>query len=360
MEIWNWQRAARLTFLALPLAWRAEQAFHALPNLPFSSGKGALPSLSIITPARNEARNLCGLLTSLQATCYPGPLEIIVVDDGSTDATSEIARAHGAIVVPLQGPPPGWYGKPHACHRGVEAAHGEWLLFTDADLLHAPDGPRCAVAYAEAQHLDVLSLFVGQKFHDLMDRLALTVAFEGLFAGRAPGAYALNGQYILMRRSVYCASGGFAAGRSEPLEDLALGRHLRRLHYRVAVLHANDAAYVRMYDNSRQLWQGMTRLGAGSLRWSGVGSIFTIAFISAIMSPLIVATGVVNGRLALRWLPLTWLAATLSTLPWARRTGAPAAALLTPLGALLVQVAAVWGVLRRLLGRGITWKGRRV
>ena len=97
-----------------------------------------------------------------------------------------------------------------------------------------------------------------------MDRLALTVAFEGLFAGRAPGAYALNGQYILMRRSVYCASGGLAAVRSEPLEDLALGRHLRRLHYRVAVLHANDAAYVRMYDNSRQLWQGMTRLGAGS------------------------------------------------------------------------------------------------
>jgi len=216
------------------------------------------------------------------------------------------------------------------------------------------------VAYAEAQRLDVLSLFVGQKFHDLMDLLALTVAFEGLFAGRAPGDYTLNGQYILMRRSVYWSSGGFAAVRSEPLEDLALGRHLRQLHYRVAVLRANNAAHVRMYDNSRQLWQGMTRLGVGSLRWSGVGSILTIIFISAIMSPLIVATGVVNGRLALRWLPLTWLAATLSTLPWTRRAGAPAAALLTPIGALLVQVAAVWGVLRRLLGHGVTWKGRRV
>ena len=360
MEFWSWQRAARLTFLALPLAVRAEHAYRAMLSLPAAAGDALLPALSIITPARNEARNLPALLASLNALCYPGPVELIVVDDGSTDATAEIACAHGASVLRLAGPPPGWHGKPHACHRGAEAAHGEWLLFTDADLIHSPDGPRRAVAYATAHQLDALSLFVGQEFHTLWDRLALTVAFEGLFAGRAPDRYALNGQYILIRRAAYLASGGFGAVRAAALEDLALGSHLRRQHYQVRVLHADDAARVRMYKDSRQLWQGMARLGAGSLRWSGFDAVLTVAFISAVMSPLIVATGVARGQLARRWLPLTWLVAVLSTLPWAQRTGAPAAALLTPLGALLVQLAAVWGLISRLLGRGVAWKGRRV
>ena len=358
--LWDWKRAATLTFLALPLGLRAERSYRAMPHLPDVSCATTLPSLSIIVPARNEARNLPALLGSLRELCYPGNVEIIVVDDGSADDTPCIAERHGARVLRLDGPPEGWLGKPHACHRGAEIARGAWLLFTDADMVHAPDGPRLAVSYAEERKLDALSLFVHQDYRSGVERLALSVAFAGLFAGRRPDNYVLNGQYILIRRATYLESGGFAGVRGEPLEDLALGSLLHRRGYRTAVLLADHAATVHMYDDFRHVWNGMTRLGAGSLRWSGASSLVTALFISAIMSPLIVLTGVVAGKLRPAWLPMTWLAATLGMFTWAQRSGSVIDALLAPIGALLVQVAAVWGLTRRALRMGVPWKGRNV
>ncbi len=357
---WDWKRAATLTFLALPLGLRAERSYRAMPRLPNAARATALPSLSIIVPARNEARNLPALLGSLRDLCYPGDFEIIVVDDGSTDDTPCIAERYGARVLRLDGPPPGWLGKPHACQRGAEIAHGEWLLFTDADMVHAPEGPRLAVSYAEERGLDALSLFVHQDYRSGMERLALSVAFAGLFAGRRPDNYVLNGQYILIRRAAYQESGGFAGVRGEPLEDLALGNLLHRRGYRSAVLLADHAATVHMYDDFRHVWNGMTRLGAGSLQWSGMSSLVTALFISAIMSPLIVLTGVATGRLRPAWLPVTWLAAALGMFTWTQRAGSAVDALLAPIGALIVQVAAMWGLVRRALRLGVPWKGRNV
>ena len=358
--LWDWKRAATLTFLALPLGLRAERSYRAMPRLPHDARAAALPSLSIIVPARNEARNLPGLLSSLRDLCYPGNVEVIVVDDGSTDDTACTAERFGARVLRLDGPPPGWLGKPHACHRGAEIARGEWLLFTDADMAHAVDGPRLAVSHALDQRLDALSLFVHQEYRSGLERLALSVAFAGLFAGRRPDNYVLNGQYILIRRAVYHESGGFGGVRGEALEDLALGNLLHRRGYRTAVLLADHAATVHMYDDFRHVWNGMTRLGAGSLQWSGLSSLVTALFISAVMSPLIVLTGVAAGQLRLRWLPVTWLAAALGMFTWAQRAGSGVDALLAPIGALLVQGAAVWGLVRRVLRLGVPWKGRRV
>ena len=358
--LWDWKRAATLTFLALPLGLRAERSFRAMPCLPRVAAERPLPSLSIVVPARNEANRLPALLASMRGLCYPGDVEIVVVDDGSTDGTACIAEDAGARVLRLDGPPPGWLGKPYACHRGAEIARGEWLLFTDADMVHAPDGPRLAVSYGVERGLDALSLFVHQQYGSGVDRLALSVAFAGLFAGRRPENYVLNGQYILIRRAAYLASGGFARVRGEALEDLALGNLLRRQGYRTAVLLADHAATVRMYDDFRHVWNGMTRLGAGSMQWSGLSSLVTALFVSAVMSPLIVLAGVATGHLRLRWLPVTWLAAALGMLTWAQRAGSAVDALLAPIGALLVQVAAVWGIIRRLLRLGLTWKGRKV
>jgi chlorobactene glucosyltransferase len=357
---YDWRPNAALTFVSLPLSIWAEHTYQAMPRLHASVGAGPLPALSIIIPARNEAGNLSRLLPSLRRLCYPGPLELIVVDDGSSDGTGQVAAAHGAQVLRIDHLPDGWKGKPHACHQGAQAAMGDWLLFTDADTVHLPDSAARAVDYAVQRQLDGLSLFLKQESKTWIDRLALTAAYAGLFAGTRPQDRLLNGQYVLLLRDVYWESGGFEAVRAEALEDVALGNRLRRQGYRVPILVGEDAATVRMYDNTRQLWNGMNRLGADSLRWGGLRAAWTALFVTALMSPLIALVGVCTGKLDRRWLPATWAAAAVPMIPWASRFGNALWALAIPFGALFVQAAALWGILNRLVGRGIRWKGRRV
>ncbi|MCW5853582.1 MAG: hypothetical protein KIT87_26185, partial [Anaerolineae bacterium] len=180
-----------------------------------------------------------------------------------------------------------------------------------------------------------------------------------LFAGHDAGHPILNGQYILLRRGVYTASGGFAQVWREPLEDLALGHLLHSLGYYVPILNGETVASVQMYQDIGHLWQGMARLGSGSLRWTN-GLVWTLLLITAVMTPLLVGGAVALKRLSPAWLLATWAAVTLSLLPWARRFGGQGYAPLAPLGALVVQAAGCWGLLSRLFGRGVRWKDRRV
>lgn len=348
--------------LVPPLALRAERTYRALPRLNLTRHDGiALPSLSIIVPARNEADNLRRLLPSLNALRYPGTLEILVVDDHSTDQTAAVARAHGATLLTIkEEPPTGWKGKPHACHVGAAAARGEWLLFTDADTWHAPDSAASAICHAVTHDLDGLSLFLRQETQGVLDAAALEAAFAGLFAGWRRQKPVLNGQYILLRREVYQQSRGFAAVRNEMLEDIALGRHLTRLTYRVPIMHGDEAASVAMYPDLAHLWRGMTRLSAGSMRWSGASTIVTALFVTGAISPLVLSGMAATGRMRRRWALLSWLFVVLPFLNWSRRFGSPVLALIVPFGALLVEAAAFWGIVQRVLGNGIKWKDRRV
>jgi glycosyltransferase involved in cell wall biosynthesis len=360
-ELVNYKLSTGLSLLALPLGMLAERRYRRLQSLPDSDIVGNLPSLSIIIPARNEAFNLPGLLSSLNGQTYPGELEILVVDDHSTDQTAIVARAYDAALLPLTGGiPPGWLGKPFACHQGAFLAHGEWLLFTDADTVHTQYGAARAVSFALQNNLDGLSLFISQQSDHWCDRLALSAAHAGLFAGQHPSNHLLNGQFILLRRQVYVESGGFAAVSNEPLEDVALGNHLYQQGFHVPVMSGADIAQVRMYSNRKQMFFGMSRLASAALRWERSWAAITVLLITALMSPLIVLQGVLRGKFHWRWLPVSWIAASLSLLPWTRRFGNPAWALLAPIGALVVQVAGVYGILCRLLGRGIPWKDRQV
>ncbi len=358
--------------LSLPLAWRSERCYGQMARLDVAALAGSLPSLSIIIPARNEAGNLPKLLASLTAVHYPGPLEIIVVDDNSVDETAVIAKSYGAKVVRLAGLPAGWLGKPHACHRGAAVAQGEWLLFTDADTVHEPVGVATAVTCAIQNELDGLSAFLKQQTNSWWDRAAILAAFVGLFAGLPHLAGVMNGQYILLRRDVYQRCGGFAAVRQEALEDLALGRRLHELGYHVPLLHGETAASVRMYQDFPQMWHGLTRLGAGTLRWPGTGSLVTALFTTLAALPLLLTPFIwLLGRGAKsavqsaifqpsRAILVSWFLAALGFLPAARRLAGMRWACLGPLGALLVQAAGTWGLLRFLLGRGIHWKDRLV
>jgi chlorobactene glucosyltransferase len=362
----TWKPAAWLTLLALPLGLRADRMYRVMPRLRPQTTDGrpqptdVFPSLSIIVPARNESANLKLLLPTLNALQYPGALEIIVVDDHSADDTRAVAESFGARVLGVETLPEGWHGKPHACHLGAQAAHGDWLLFTDADTLHDADSAARAVAFARDHALDGLTLFLRQQVNGWFDGIVLTTAFAGLFAGVRRTHDLMNGQYILLRRSVYAQSGGFAAVRDQALEDLALAAHLRKLNYAVIALRGESAAAVRMYDSTAQMWRGMTRLGAGSLKFFGAGSVLTALFTTALMSPLLVFVGALTRRLPFAWLPITWLASSASVIPFARRFGSAWWALLAPCGALFVLLAAWWGIFSRVIGRGIHWRGRNV
>lgn len=342
-----------------PLALYSERRYQALPELPPSSTLD-LPSLSVVIPARNEADNLRKLLPSLALACYPGPLEMIVVDDNSVDATARIAGDLGARVISLTDMPEGWSGKTYACHRGAEAATGEWLLFTDADTLHYPGGLAQAVAYADCEGLDGLSLFLRPVTSGIADSLTLPVAFAGLFLGVNASHSVLNGQYILLSRNVYTKSKGFAAVAGEAIEDLALGHHLRKSGFFVPLLRSEAVASVQMYSGAADLWQGLVRLGAGSLRWFGARAVLTTLFVTGAMAPVLALVATLWQHRKKRWAAISWAVVAAGFVPWARRFGAVWPALLAPVGALVVQVAAVWGLVRRLAGQGIPWKGRRV
>lgn len=357
----DYRPAALLTFLALPLGLRAAKNYEQMRDLPARSDMVAsVPSLSIIIPARNEAANLKRLLPSLKALSYPGDVEIIVVDDHSDDGTGMIAENFGARVVRVDTLPEGWHGKPHACHVGAQAAKGDWLLFTDADTVHEPNSATRAVSFAHDHALDGLTLFVKHAPQNPFEGAVLMTAFAGLFAGVQDPHYLMNGQYIVLRRDVYEKSGGFAEVRGEPLEDLALGNRLHEFGFIVPALRGENAATVQMYTSPQQMWHGMTRLGAGSLKWSGSGALATAAFTTALASPLLVLFGVLTRQLRFAWLPVTWLVASLSVLPFARRFGGLWLALLAPFGAAFVLAAAVFGLAQRVVGKGIEWSGRQV
>lgn len=349
-----------LSIAVLPLALRANAVYARLPQLQPRAVDRRLPALSIVVPARNEAANLRRLLPTLRQLDYPGDVELIVVNDNSDDETAAVATSLGARVVDAPPLPSGWCGKPHACHVGAAAARGEWLLFTDADTAHAPLSAATAVAYALEHELDGLSLFLHQETRSWLDRVILMVAFAALFAGLRESTPMLNGQYILVRRAVYEHSGGYATVRGEMLEDLALGHLLHDQGYRVPVVRGESLAQVCMYAEFRQIWQGMARLGSGSLRWSGFGSLVTALFITGAMMPIAIPLVTRSGSPVRRRLWLVTGSVYAGFLPWGRRYEAGWQAALAPLGAVFLQLAACWGIVTKLFGDGIRWKDRLV
>jgi chlorobactene glucosyltransferase len=367
----------------LPLLARSERVYGSLPRLPRQAqppprtSADELPPLSVIVPARNEEHNLQRLLPSLMCQQYPGEMEIIVVDDHSTDTTAEIVRCSmrdtgcGMRLIPAADLPDGWLGKQNASHAGASAARGQWLLFTDADTEHDPHSAASAVAYAEKHGLDGLSLFPQQRTRGLLDSSVLMVAFAGLFAAMRRSTTMLNGQYILVRRDVYERSGGFAAVRAEMLDDLAYGELLAKEGYRAPMMRGDGLVGVHMYEDTRQMWHGVSRLGSGSLRFQGPLSLISAIFVTGVMMPIWTLLFNRHYIRDIRGLWLVWLAGMAGFLPWAKRFNYQQSttnnqrqttlrALAAPAAAVFVQLSALWGIASRLLGRGLSWKDRKV
>ncbi len=226
-----------------------------------------IPELSIIVPARNEEASLADCLASLTAQTGVA-FEIIVVDDGSTDRTREIAQSVAKVRVISPAPlPHGWTGKNNAVIAGAKEARAQWLLFTDADTVHLPGSLARALAEAKTEGADLLSYSPQQMVVTFAERAVMPVIFAELAAKYPPqkvreqnsGIVAANGQYLLVRRAAYDAVGGHAAVATEILEDVALARLFRNKGKHVYFRYGGDAVRARMYRNWEQLREGWTK-----------------------------------------------------------------------------------------------------
>lgn len=249
-----------LAGLAL-LAWRMTP--RAAPPLPGLARPPVPPRVSIIVPARNEAKNLPALLHSLAAIRDPAP-EIIVVDDRSADDTAAIARAHGARVVAGLPLPSGWSGKQWACHQGAAVAEGDFLLFTDADTVHAPDGLARAIAAMQAQDLGLASCLPYHAGTTWWERLTgpfhlLLLAVTAPYADpKQKRVYAI-GQFLLFRRAAYRTIGGHEAVKGAFVEDLPLANRALAQGVRYGVLAGAPYFHVRMYATLGDFIRGWRR-----------------------------------------------------------------------------------------------------
>lgn len=227
----------------------------------------APPKVSIIVPARNEEASLADCLQSL-VTQTGIAYEIIVVDDHSTDRTREIASSFPGVRVIEAGPlPHDWTGKNNAVTTGARQAHGDWLLFTDADTIHLPGSLASALKEAEENGAELLSYSPEQIAVTFWEMATLPVVFAELARQYSPSKVsdpaspiaAANGQYILIRRDTYDAVGGHAAIAANILEDVALARAVKSSGRKIRFRYAGTAVRTRMYRNYCQLRDGWTK-----------------------------------------------------------------------------------------------------
>jgi len=346
-------------------------------RVPIVEADGDAPSLSIVVPARDEERSIERCVRSLVAQ-RGVDAEVIVVDDGSTDATAPILARLGAEfpalqVVPGEPLPAGWVGKPWACAQGARRARGEWLLFTDADSRHETYASASTLAFARARDADALSIMTGQELGTLAEAAVLPAILQMVvFASgrlseindpKRPDRALANGQYLLVSRDAYDALGGHAALRGAVVEDIEFARRIKRDgRFRLVVAEGTRLVQVRMYRSLREIWNGFTKnmyLGARGNIPAIAGGVLFCAMLS-IAPPLLALAALLRGRRAeaaealaasCAVMAVGYYGATFVAMP--RRF-----AVFAPFGIGMFGAIALNSTRRALTGAGFAWRGR--
>ncbi len=338
-------------------------------------------AVSVLIPARDEALRIGRLLAGLAS--QPGAeIEVIVIDDHSTDGTGCIAaewttRLPGLCVITGESLPAGWVGKCWACWQGARQSRHPWLLFLDADTAPGPALVATLVDEARLHKLDFLSLLPLFELGSFAERLLLP-AFAGIIQAvfplnkvndpRSPVALA-NGQCILVRREVYFATGGHEAVRDSVLEDVRLAQTVKSAGYHIELAAGPDLLRVRMYTRMKEIAEGLRKnawAGYSAGGWRSLWGGFRQALL-AVAPPLLSAAGVValllgqsSGPVFLAFGLILMLATNLYWGYMVRRVYRlnPLWGLLLPAGTLAYFVLAGLAWLSIRTGRGVQWKGR--
>jgi len=253
-----------MLYIILLLAIFSAPAFHYIlgrPRLvPDPESEPGEVRISILIPARNEEKNIALLLDSI-STQGLSPHEVVVVDDGSTDRTAEVAQEHGARVVELKEKPADWNGKPWACQQGSEVADGDWFLFLDADTRLLP-GAMEKITGLTSQKNKVFSLSPYHLIQRPYEQLSaffnvIMVAGVNAFGLRSDPAndVGLFGQVLLISKQHYQEVGGHEKVRSEILENFRLAHHLRKIGVRCECYLGKGTVVMRMFPGGfGELW----------------------------------------------------------------------------------------------------------
>jgi len=256
------------------------------------------PRVSIIVPARNEEDHVGESLTRLLQLDYRN-YEVIAIDDRSIDDTGEIMNrvasrpeAQGRLkVIHITSLPSGWMGKVHAMWKGAKESSGEWLLFTDADVLFRPGSLRRALAYADLERADHVVLLPRMIMHSLGETM-MVAFFQSLFVfGHRPWKVADPrtkdhmgvGAFNLIRRSVYEAIGTYEALRLEVLDDMKLGKLVKEGGYAQRNVFGHDLISLRWVKGTMGMVNNLTKNFFAIMSfqsWRTLGFAFMLAFLN--------------------------------------------------------------------------------
>jgi hypothetical protein len=339
---------------------------------------GAPPQVSVLVPARNEARAIGRLCREVLASTGVD-LELVILDDASDDGTADVVRGIAASdprvrLVSGRPLPAGWCGKQHACWQLAEAARHDTWVFLDADVSPTPDAVARAVAFLDASGAALGSGFPRQATSCLLDWLLLPLihfillGFLPLVRSRqdgSPGMAAGCGQFFVTRRADYERAGGHAAIRASLHDGVKLPRAYRRAGLKTDICDATGIASCRMYERNGDVWRGLAKNAT-----EGVGSPATIVPFTLLLGGgqilpfVLVGLGLATGWHAWPWWAIA-AAVAAAALAWLPRfleafrfRHSVASAVFHPLG-VAVFLAIQWTALaRKLLGLQTSWRGR--
>ncbi|MFJ5831868.1 glycosyltransferase [Streptomyces sp. NPDC093089] len=388
LAVWVW------LLLGQGFFWRTDQRLPPTPRrLPASArrdgdgsreveGPERWPRVAVVVPARDEADVLPLSLPSLLGQDYPGPAEVVLVDDGSTDGTgrlaAELAGRHGGLpltVVSPGEPEPGWTGKLWALRHGMALARArepapEFLLLTDADISHGPDSLRLLVSAAVAHELDLVSQMARLRVVSTWERLVVP-AFVYFFAqlypfrwiNRArPLATAAAGGCVLLRTGTAVAAAVPDSIRRAVIDDVSLARAVRRSGGRIWLGLADHVDSVRPYPGLGELWRMVSRSAYAQLRNNPLLLAGTVAGLVVVylVPPVALLAGATSGDPAAAWAGgAAWAVMTGTYVPMLRYYRQPLLlAPLLPFTAFLYLLMTVDSAVQHYRGRGAAWKGR--
>ncbi|MBI3861499.1 MAG: glycosyltransferase [Planctomycetia bacterium] len=363
----GWVLFAFWTFLLLPLwiivgRWRLKSLALRLP------APAEWPAVAIVVPARDEAAMIEEALRSLLSLDYP-QLEIIAVDDRSQDATGAVMDRLAAEdarlkVVHVTELPAGWLGKNYAMHRGAAVARAPWLLFTDGDVVFAPETVRLAMKCVAARRLDHLcmnpGLVPGTYWENALTVCFGLIFFAGFLAWLVPtrwkGAYCGIGAFNLVRTSVYREVGGFERLRLDVLDDVKLGKLIKHSGFRQQLLVGEDLIRVRWQHSFWGVVRGLEKNSFAALHYSVRELVTTTAILLVVFLTPYAGLALLPGQAAWGYVgSLVVLHATYAFLAVRANVGARVAPVLPAM--LLMFIYVMWrSAVVTLKQGGVRWR----